>query len=311
MKRKNAQGKDKPQLNRKSPIKAPASKTLDKKWIMIGAAALLTVVILTAGLIWFYGDTTVARINGIPILESEVSRELAQNTSLMQNVEAGTISWRDASEATARQIAFIKLFEDYADRNNIIRTGNETPNALIQSVTNAIIADDSQFASFEAYMVEDEAIAAEIRAAEILAEEILERVLAGEDFDELEATYSGDNMPPGGYIFIEGVMVTEFFEATRNLEIGEISGLVRSEFGFHIIKRIEPPEGSPIAIPGGQAFAPLETDDEILGAKHILINARETPLLERRRNAVAAGFSAKFEAADIVFLRGLNNVPQP
>ena len=76
-----------------------------------------------------------------------------------------------------------------------------------------------------------------------LAEALLERIHAGEDFEELMLMYSDDqdpDEPPDLYTFTSGVMVTEFEEGTRALAIGEISGLVRSMWGYHIIKRAEP-----------------------------------------------------------------------
>ena len=300
MKRKNASKG--PQLNRKAstaPKKSPV-KTIDKKWLIIGAAALIAAVIFTAGLVRFYSDGVVARVNGIAIRSGEVTNALAQNSDWRMWADVGMM--REASEEAAREVALTKLFEDYARRNNIPLTGNESTFELMNAVIDAAIADPNQFTNFEAHMLEDA-----IPAAESLASEILARAHAGEDFDELVATYSDDGMPPEGYAFLEGDMVPEFCEATRNLEIGEISGLVQTEFGFHIIKRIDPP--------GDGEFTsfnfPLGEDDEMLGAKHILIAARETALSERQRSAVFAGFEAKLEAADLVFLRGLDNIQLP
>jgi hypothetical protein len=58
---------------------------------------------------------------------------------------------------------------------------------------------------------------------------------------------------PDGYVFREGDMVEEFFEATIGLEIGEISGIVETMYGYHIIMRLPidydsmpiPPPGAP------------------------------------------------------------------
>jgi len=310
MKRRNASKG--PQLNRKPDNTAnkPAVQAIDKKWLIIGAAALVVVVILTAGLVRFYGDSVVARVNGMPIRESVVRLSFDNDPDLRLMAEFGMLE--NASEMAAREAALHRIFEDYARRNNVRLTGNETQWGVINAVIDAVIADPGQFANFEAYMPEDIMPAPD---AESLAEEILARIIAGEDFDELLATYSDDHgMPTGGYAFIEGAMVTEFFEATRNLEIGEISGLVPTDFGFHIIKRIEPPaEENGIMIPGSMhpVPPPLDTDDEIFGATHILVAIQEQPIEDRQRIAVYHGFEAKRDAADIVFLSGLYNVFQP
>ena len=73
--------------------------------------------------------------------------------------------------------------------------------------------------------------------------EILERIKDGEDFDKLMNEYSEDTglaQNPNGYTFMPGEMIDEFYDATASLEVGEVSGIVPSSYGFHIIKRIDP-----------------------------------------------------------------------
>ena len=268
---------------------------------------MVAVVILTAGLIRFYGDTPVARVNGMRLMESDVAFMLANDSEVAQftaQMDMFGISEDVVREQAVRQAARAKLFEDYARRNNIPLTGNETPNAIMDIVLNAIVADEALFAAFEQYLPEDEFPAAERRA-----QEILDRALAGEDFDLLVATYSEDGMPPEGYTFVEGTMVTEFFEATRDLEIGEISGLVRTQFGIHIIQRIEPPDPDNVMRPWGQEPPGPDEEEELFGAKHILIMATEQTPEQRMAAAVQTGFETKLAGANIEFLRGLNNVP--
>ncbi|MEG0839673.1 MAG: peptidylprolyl isomerase [Hydrogenoanaerobacterium sp.] len=82
---------------------------------------------------------------------------------------------------------------------------------------------------------------AELAAKTELAEKALARAKAGEDFDALIAEYGedpGTSSNPDGYIFPEGQMVTEFYEGTKALKVGEISGIIKSDFGIHIINRL-------------------------------------------------------------------------
>lgn len=90
----------------------------------------------------------------------------------------------------------------------------------------------------------DEAAIAEKKAT---AEDVLARLQASgdllTDFDTLMKQYSEDSGPnsnPDGYFFSAGEMVTEFENATRALEFGQISGLVESSYGYHIILRLDP-----------------------------------------------------------------------
>nr|WP_309484782.1 peptidylprolyl isomerase [Thermosulfuriphilus ammonigenes] len=88
--------------------------------------------------------------------------------------------------------------------------------------------------------VEDPASADSKKAAREKAEKILARVRAGEDFAELAKKYSDDpgSREKGGDLgfFSRGQMIEPFEKAAFSLKVGEISGLVESPFGYHIIK---------------------------------------------------------------------------
>ncbi len=71
--------------------------------------------------------------------------------------------------------------------------------------------------------------------------------LSGEDFAELAKEYSeGPSGKSGGDLgfFEKGMMVKSFDEASFVLKQGEISDVVETEFGFHIIKLLEINENS-------------------------------------------------------------------
>ena len=69
------------------------------------------------------------------------------------------------------------------------------------------------------------------------------RVLAGESFEELAKKYSQDpgSGAQGGYLgfFKKGELVPEYEAASRKLEPGQLSPVVESQFGFHLIQFIE------------------------------------------------------------------------
>jgi hypothetical protein len=75
------------------------------------------------------------------------------------------------------------------------------------------------------------------------AQECLVRVRSGEDFDKLVKEYSDE---PGAAdrngdlgVFEKGTMVRQFADAAFALKVGEVSEVVETPFGFHIIKRTE------------------------------------------------------------------------
>jgi peptidyl-prolyl cis-trans isomerase SurA len=73
--------------------------------------------------------------------------------------------------------------------------------------------------------------------------DIKKKIDAGENFEELAKTYSEDpatKVRGGDLGFINrGDLVTEFESVAFNLEPGEISDIVETQFGFHVIKMIE------------------------------------------------------------------------
>lgn len=79
-------------------------------------------------------------------------------------------------------------------------------------------------------------------AAKTFAEEKLAEIQAGADIYELAQSVGDDpgmQENPEGYLFTYGQMVPEFEEASFALGVDEISGIVETDYGYHIIKRIE------------------------------------------------------------------------
>jgi peptidyl-prolyl cis-trans isomerase C len=74
------------------------------------------------------------------------------------------------------------------------------------------------------------------------AKAVLERLKKGEKFGNVAKQVSRcPSGKKGGDLgtFTRGKMVKEFENAAFKLQKGEVSGIVRSQFGYHIIKRLE------------------------------------------------------------------------
>jgi parvulin-like peptidyl-prolyl isomerase len=104
----------------------------------------------------------------------------------------------------------------------------------------------------------------DVKQSRSKAEDVLKRARAGEDFAKLAKEFSTDpgSKEKGGDLgwFGHGQMVPEFEQAAFALKPGEISELVQTKFGYHIIKvedrKTENKDGKP---------------EEQVHARHILI----------------------------------------
>jgi peptidyl-prolyl cis-trans isomerase C len=91
-------------------------------------------------------------------------------------------------------------------------------------------------------------MADKIRCAHIIvkneaaAKEVLDKLSKGESFAKLAEQYSFDgSRKQGGDLgyFGHGMMVKGFEKAAFALKKGETSGIVKTEFGYHVIKRLD------------------------------------------------------------------------
>ncbi len=75
-----------------------------------------------------------------------------------------------------------------------------------------------------------------------LAQEIKTKIASGESFVNLAKQHSIDSSKKRGGdlgFFGRGMMVQEFEKAAFALEKGQVSDIVKTQFGYHIIKRLD------------------------------------------------------------------------
>ncbi len=139
---------------------------------------------------------------------------------------------------------------------NMIREMELGRTFIVQQIQPTIQVTDEEIAAFyiehpELFTVEETVHARHIlfeaasdadpetdAAARAKAEVARERAMAGEDFAELAKELSeGPSGPTGGDLgfFEKGRMVQPFGEAAFALDVGEISAVVQTRFGYHVI----------------------------------------------------------------------------
>ncbi|WP_101477806.1 peptidylprolyl isomerase [Candidatus Nitrosotalea bavarica] len=75
-----------------------------------------------------------------------------------------------------------------------------------------------------------------------IAQDLKTRIAKGESFANLAKEYSIDvSKKRGGDLgfFSRGAMISEFEKAAFALEKGKVSDIIKTQFGYHIIKRLD------------------------------------------------------------------------
>jgi peptidyl-prolyl cis-trans isomerase D len=130
----------------------------------------------------------------------------------------------------------------------------------VKDMVSDIVVDDAEATEYyqdnqSQYQTPEKRLASHIYAAsgddaadEAKLDAIAARIAAGEDFAELAKTESDDKFSAeqGGQIdwFEQGVMDVAFDEVLFSLEKGQVSAVVKGEFGFHIIKLVDVQPGA-------------------------------------------------------------------
>ena len=112
-------------------------------------------------------------------------------------------------------------------------------------------------------LVSNEATPEQVREIRKRIQKILERIKGGESFAKMARDYSEDpsSSKEGGDLgyFKKGELVPALEKETMRLRVGEVSGIVQTELGFHILKLLDRKGGEP---------APLEEVKEKVQADY-------------------------------------------
>jgi peptidyl-prolyl cis-trans isomerase C len=208
-------------------------------------------------------DPVIAKVNGVEIRQSDLNlAEEDIGRDMPANDEAGkrdylvnylTDMLLIAKAAEAKKIPDSAEFKQrlaFVRNKALMETvlGQETKAAVTEPALRKIYDDATKTMTREQevrarhilFRVNDPNDQAASKAAEDKVKQTIERIKKGEDFGTLATALTED--PSGkqdggdlGY-FTRDQMVPEFAEVAFNLEKGQISGPVKTAFGWHVLK---------------------------------------------------------------------------
>lgn len=206
------------------------------------------------------------------VLDQLIARELIYQRALQQGVEPGAEQIDAQLEQMRSQFDTDEAWQQALETNNVteaeLRDQLERQ-SLIQTLVSQAVPQSFDVAESEIQTFYDEnpqvfEQSAQIAARHILidtrelseeadiedarqrAEALRQELIDGADFAALAQEWSeGPSAPRGGDLgtFGRGQMVAPFEEVAFALEVGEISEIVQTQFGFHVIQVTERIEG--------------------------------------------------------------------
>lgn len=186
--------------------------------------------------------TNKASENGLSITDDELSEILSQEG--MEDAIAHYVdtygTTREAIENWLKSnLLYEKYANEYIEKDERMQVSDDELKEMfnknyLKAQHILIMTQDQE--TGEAYSEADKAKALET------AKSILEEVKKPDaDFQAIMLEKSedpGSKEQPDGYVFTKGQMVTEFYEGAKALKENEISDIVETSYGYHIIKRL-------------------------------------------------------------------------
>lgn len=201
-----------------------------------------------------HGGPYLATVNGAPITQADFDREIQSLPDYARDMFKGP-GGREKflGEVIKKEILYQEALKQGLDKSQeYIRKMEDAKkmtliaDLLEKDVMSKVQVTDKDVRDYYDRHQREFTPIAQIRASHILvkteaeAENIIQRLKKGEKFEDLARKESMDreSAKNGGDIgyFARGEIVPEFEKAAASLKIGEISGPVKTRFGYHIIK---------------------------------------------------------------------------
>jgi len=196
---------------------------------------------------------------GKPMLDQLIAEMLIAQAATQADVSVSKEEVELEFEAVRQQVGpdFEALLAQYGMTADDLRKNLKIGLLVFRISTKDVVVTDEQIAAYYSEHAAEFESPEMVKASHILvdteaeAQAALDRIRAGADFSEVAAAVSMDPVtaPNGGDLgfFAAGEMVKEFEDAAFGLRSGEISGIVKTDYGYHVIQvtdRVEPRRAS-------------------------------------------------------------------
>jgi peptidyl-prolyl cis-trans isomerase SurA len=191
---------------------------------------------------------------GVKVTSKEVEGALEEikrrNTTTQEDLEMAL-----AKEGLTPE-AFKKQIEKRLQRMKLVnwavkvesKAGEKELKDFYQKNIDRYRINESYRPSHILFIIPKEATPEEIREIRKKCQKVLEKIKGGEDFGEMALLFSEDPSSKGrgdlGY-FKKGELLPALEKEALRLQVGGMSGIIRTDFGFHLIKLLDRKGGGP------------------------------------------------------------------
>ncbi|MBI3528601.1 MAG: peptidylprolyl isomerase [Betaproteobacteria bacterium] len=253
-----------------------------------------------------------ARETGLRVDDTQLQRSIeriAQENKMTPEafrkmLEADGIDFNRFREELRNEILIARLKEREVD-SKILITDAEIDNYLKNQQSQGG-KDDEYSLSHILVLVPEQASPEQIKAKRIIAEKALEQIKGGADFRQVSAGVSdAQNALEGGPLgWRPAARLPQIFvESVKTMKVGDVSTVLRSANGFHIIKLLDKRGNeSPVIIPQTHARHILIRLNEVVSEAEA--KQRLTNLKERIENGANFTELARLQSEDASASRG-------
>jgi len=213
------------------------------------------------------------------VLDKTIARIAQQNKlsvdQLRAALERDGVPFTRFREDIRIEITIARLREREVDSKIVVTEGEI--DAFIQNVDKTDGKTNEFNIAHILVRVPEQASADAIQVRQGRAEQALAQLKQGVDFGQVSATFSDapEALQGGGLGWRDaGRLPSLFVEALENMKVGQVSGLLRSSNGFHILRLVDQRGAAPVLVQQSHA-------------RHILIKTNEVISESEARNRLA------------------------